>query len=164
MPTHAHNTSAISRAELWTQSQGISCRADHIQLAAGSSSPSPIVIASHFNIAQRCAANALLTHQRAAANPHSSSEPRSYVTAVLGVGQTGAGRGQAWLKTLADILKNGFSISHFDELELSCQPVGRAWFPSPAWCSHLEVMRRVDLDHKICIAVFRLLQNPTFFP
>lgn len=49
------------------------------------------------------------------------------------IGQGGTGRGQAWLKTLADILKNGFSISHFDELKLSGQPVGRAWwFPGPA--------------------------------
>lgn len=66
-------------------SQGILHRAEHIQLAAGSSSPLPIVVASHFKFAQRYAANALLTHQRAAANPHYSSEPYSYVTAVLGV-------------------------------------------------------------------------------
>lgn len=43
------------------------------------------------------------------------------------IGQTDAGRGQAWLKTLAGILKNGFSISHFDELKLSGQPVGRGF-------------------------------------
>lgn len=49
------------------------------------------------------------------------------------VRQRGTGRGQAWLKTSADILKNGFSISHFDELKLSGQPVGRAWwFSGPA--------------------------------
>lgn len=82
--TQTYNTSAISRGELRTQRQGIPCRAEHIQLAPGSPSPLPIVIASHFNIAQRCAANALLTHQRAAANPHSSLEPHSYVTAVPG--------------------------------------------------------------------------------
>lgn len=104
------------------------------QLAAGSSSTSPIVIASHFNIAQTCAANAPLTHQRATENPHSSSEPHNYVTAVFGVGQTSAGLGQAWLKTLADTLKNGFSISYFDKLKLSDWPVGSAWwFPHPAW-------------------------------
>lgn len=82
--TQTYNTSAISRGELRTQRQGVPCRAEHIQLAPGSPSPLPIVIASHFNIAQRCAANALLTHQRAAANPHSSLEPHSYVTAVPG--------------------------------------------------------------------------------
>lgn len=84
--THIHsqtnNTSAISRGELRTQWRAILCRAEHIQSAPGSSSLLPIVVASHFNIAQRRAANALLTHQRAAANPHSCLGPHSYVTAV----------------------------------------------------------------------------------
>lgn len=84
--THIHsqtnNTSAISRGELRTQWRALLCRAEHIQSAPSSSSPLPIVIASHFNIAQRRAANALLTHQRAAANPHSCLGLHSYVTAV----------------------------------------------------------------------------------
>lgn len=83
--SHKHTTySQFQGGELRTQRQGVPCRVEHIQLAPGGSSPSPIGIASHFNIAQRCAANAPLTHQRAAANPHSSAEPRSYVTAVPG--------------------------------------------------------------------------------
>lgn len=67
------------------------------------------------------------------------------------VGQRGTGRGQAWLKTSAAILKNGFSISHFDELKLSGLPVGRAWwFPGPAQLI-LRVKQRDDLDHKMCV-------------
>lgn len=67
------------------------------------------------------------------------------------VGQRGTGRVQAWLKTSAAILKNGFSISHFDELKLSGPPVGRAWwFPGPAQLI-LRVKQRDDLDHKMCV-------------
>lgn len=71
----------------------------------GWSLSSSIFIASQFNIAQRCAANVRLTLQRAAANPHSSSEPRSHVTAV-GVGQTGAGERPAMTKDFSRHIQN----------------------------------------------------------
>lgn len=79
--THTH-TFAISRNELRPHRHGAANRAEHIHLACGVSSPLLIAVASLGNIAQRCAANAALTHQRNAANSSSSMEPRSPVTDV----------------------------------------------------------------------------------
>lgn len=84
--THTHtNTNICNFKELIKAPRAWSTEQDRTYyLAPGISLPLPIAVASHFNITQRCAANALLTHQRDEVNSHSSTEQCSPVTAVPG--------------------------------------------------------------------------------